>query len=256
MSKGTLLRIEHGSIHDGEGIQTVVFLKGCPLRCLWCSTPESQKMEPEAFGSKSYGRIIDSDDLMVEIMKDSIFFFHSRGGVTVSGGEPLMQPDFVREILMKSHASGIPTTMETSMYGSPETVSSLIEHLDLLYMDIKHLDSDRHREITGVSNERILSNIKLAASAEKGPKIVVRMPVIPTINDNDENMRALGRFCSGLKKLDRIELLPYHRLGITSYETMGLEYALNDIERPSGEYMERKAALVREAAPDLTVTVK
>lgn len=256
MSKGTLLRIEHGSIHDGEGLQTVVFLKGCPLRCLWCSTPESQRMEPESYGSKSYGELIDSDELMKEIRKDSVFFFHSKGGVTVSGGEPLMQPDLVREILIKSHESGIPTTMETSMYGDPETVKSLIEHLDLLYTDIKHLDSSRHKEITGVGNEKILSNIRMAASADKGPKMVVRMPVIPTVNDDDENMKALGEFCRDLKNVDRVELLPYHRLGTVSYETMGIKYALDDIEIPTKEYMEGKAELVRTVAPDLTVNIK
>ena len=253
MSKGTLLRIEHGSIHDGEGLQTVVFLKGCPLRCLWCSTPESQRMEPQSVGGKDYGTIIDTEELMKEIIKDSIFYFHSNGGVTISGGEPLTQPEFVKELLIKSHAAGVTTTMETSMYARFEVVKPLLKHLDLLYTDIKHTDSARHKELTGVGNELILDNISRTSADKDAPEIVVRMPVIPTINDEDSNLRQLGRFCRDLPNIKRIELLPYHKLGLASYKRLGWEYALRDIESPSAERMEAVIATVQAEAPRIEV---
>ena len=256
-SRGTVLRIEHASIHDGEGIQTVVFLKGCPLRCAWCSTPEGQGPQPQTTAAgKTYGRVLDADELMREIEKDEVFFFHSGGGVTLSGGEALVQPGFVAEILKRCHWLGIRTTLESSLYASPEAIELVLPHLDLLYADIKHMDSGRHEALTGLGNELILANIRAVSAHRHRPDLIIRMPVVPSVNDEDENLRSLARFCSSLPNLKKVELLPYHRLGVASYRELRQEYALPTIKAPSKAHMEAKAKVVRSVAPDLDVAIR
>jgi len=257
VKKAIVLRIEHASIHDGEGIQTVVFLKGCPLHCAWCSTPEGVSPQPVTTAAgKTYGRPMDADQLMREIEKDEVFFFHSGGGVTLSGGEALVQPEFVAEIFQRCHHLGIRTTLESSLFASPEAIERVLPHLDLLYADIKHMDNERHEELTGLGNETILANIQAVSARTRGPGLIIRMPVVPSINDDDENLRSLARFCSGLARLQKIELLPYHRLGVTRYRELGREYPLHGIKAPSRDYMERKATVIRSEAPHLEVVVR
>ena len=256
MGKGTVLRIEHASIHDGEGIQTVVFLKGCPLRCLWCSTPESQSIELEAAGDKKYGQIMDADELMREIEKDGVFFYHSGGGVTISGGEPFIQADFVSEILSRCHYLGIGTTIESCMHADFGDIEPLLFDLDLLYADIKHMDSDKHEELTGVYNQVILANIKAVSAHANAPALIIRVPIVPSINDDEENLKMIAQFCSKLPNLKRIELLPYHRLGTIAYDNMGIEYTIRNIKPPSRDHMEGKAAIIRAAASQLKVDIR
>ena len=255
MSKGTILRIEQSSIHDGEGIQTVVFLKGCPLRCLWCSTPESQNPKVESAGDKTYGQEMTIDELMSEIEKDSIFFFHSGGGVTISGGEPFCQPAFVKEILTRCHYLGISTTMESSLYVDYDQIEPLLADLDLLYADIKYMDPQKHEELAGTDNNLILSNIKAISDHDKAPAMIIRIPIVPTVNDDEDNLKEVAEFCKGLKALKRIELLPYHRLGTGTYDLLGMEYKIKEIKPPSSEYMDEKIKIMQEAAPELTVAL-
>lgn len=256
-TQGTVLRIEHASIHDGEGIQTVVFLKGCPLRCTWCSTPEGLSPLPERTAAgKTFGRVMDADELMREIEKDEVFFFHSGGGVTVSGGEALVQAPFVAEILGRCHHLGIRTTMESSLHAPFSALELALPDLDLLYADVKHTDPGRHEELTGFDNRLILENLRALSARPRGPALIVRMPVVPSVNDDDENLRTLGRLCAGLRPLRKVELLPYHRLGVTMYREMGVEYALKELKAPSRGYMEAKAAVVRSAAPNVEVAVR
>ena len=245
---GTVLRIEKTSIHDGPGLRTVVFLKDCPLKCRWCSTPEAQSSSIE-FG---YGLIMTVGEVMKEISKDEIFYFHSGGGVTISGGEPLIQADFATEILKESKRRAINTALETSMFGDFSELSKLLPYLDTLYADIKHINTNAHRQFTGVGNELILDNIRAAADSFDG-EIRIRIPLVPTFNMTSENAEGIGKFCSDLGKVCEIELLPYHRLGVDTYRILGKEYSFSDIKTPELGELEAFADVVRENAKGVTV---
>lgn len=178
------------------------------------------------------------------------------GGVTLSGGEALAQPGFVAEICQRCHFLGIRTTLETSLHATPEALELVLPHLDLLYADIKHMDRDRHQALTGLDNVLILANLRAVSARRHPPALIIRMPVIPSINDEAENLRALAEFCTGLAPVQKIELLPYHRLSVSMYRELGQEYALHGIKTPSREYMVEKAMLVRSFAPNLEVITR
>lgn len=297
---GTVLRIERTSIHDGQGLRTVLFLKGCPLECRWCSTPESQGFQPEKGymserctgcgtcvqaclsqaitipqGSpgiiidqtkckdcfvcvdkcpkgalKKYGNTMSVEQVMKEICKDEIFYFHSGGGITISGGEPLSQPGFVAEILRQCRSLGIHTAIETSLYAPWESIEKVLPWLDVLYVDIKHMDGGLHKQWVGADNETILCNLGKIDGTKYPLEIIVRIPMIPGVNDTDTNLMQAVQFCSSLKKLKDIELLPYHRLGTDTYRHLGREYSLKDLLPPSRDRIsERKeyvAKLLKE----------
>ncbi len=239
--EGTVLRIEKSSIFDGDGLRTVVFLKGCPLRCKWCSTPESYKKQIESTldGTITYGKIMTVEEVMTEIRKDSLFYFHSGGGVTLSGGEILLQPEFAYNILRRSCYEGINTAIESSFYADWEKIEPILDCLDTAFIDMKVFDSDKHKAFTGVANDLILSNIEKAGK-EKRPnlKIIIRRPLIPGVNDSKEELEGLGKFLSELKGVDSLQLLPYHRLGTDTYRKLGMDYPLKDIEVPSDEHIQ------------------
>ncbi len=239
--EGTVLRIEKSSIFDGDGLRTVVFLKGCPLRCKWCSTPESYKKQIESTldGTITYGKIMTVEEVMTEIRKDSLFYFHSGGGVTLSGGEILLQPEFAYNILRRSCYEGINTAIESSFYADWEKIEPILDCLDTAFIDMKVFDSDKHKAFTGVANDLILSNIEKAGK-EKRPnlKIIIRRPLIPGVNDSKEELEGLGKFLSELKGVDSLQLLPYHRLGTDTYRKLGMDYPLKDTEVPSDEHMQ------------------
>lgn len=242
---GMVLRIERSSVHDGDGFRTVIFLKGCPLTCRWCSTPESQSGAIEAFGSTTYGSVMSVDDLMGEVRKDSIFYFHSGGGLTLSGGEPLVQADFAASLLRQARYEGISTAIETSLSVPFSQVGKVLPHLDIIYADLKHIDPDRHREYCGVDNGRILDNLRRIDERAAKVKFVIRMPLIPGINDDEDTLRGVGAFCAGLKNLTCVQLLPYHRLGMDTYRKMGLPYPLADIQAPDEAHMEACRGIIR-----------
>lgn len=241
-TKGMVLRIHKSSIYDGDGLRTVVFTKGCPLGCLWCSTPESQKMEKETTldGETLYGREMTVEEVMVEVRKDIPFYFHSGGGMTVSGGEPLMQAKFVRTLTRRACWEGIDTAMETSLYGAWDHVREISTCLNTIFIDNKLMDEDRHRAYTGVSNKLILENTKRLAELEMDNlKIVIRRPLVPGVNDSQEDLQALGKFLEGLPAIDHLQLLPYHKLGTDTYRKLGRNYQLSGVEIPAHEEMER-----------------
>ncbi len=248
--RGKVLRIEKASIHDGEGLRTVVFVKGCPLRCVWCSTPESQSIEC----MMDYGYDATPESILKEIRKDEVFFFHSGGGVTISGGEVMLQSDFVRDILAGCKDDGLNTAIESSFFGSYEALEKLLPYLDTVFVDFKIANDELHRKYTGVSNACIKENIKRMCSVFRG-KIHVRMPCIPTINMTEENMRLTAEFLRELDHVTDIELLPYHRLGVDTYKKLGKEYQLADVGTPSAEEMQSLASCLAGYDPGCDILI-
>ena len=250
MVMGRILRVEKCSIHDGDGLRTVVFLKGCPLRCAWCASPESQDSEFD-FG---YGEMMSAAELVTEITKDEIFYFHSGGGVTISGGEPLLQNEFCEAVLRECKKLAINTAIETCAFGDYEILERLLPFLDIVYADIKMMDNEKHIKWTGVSNETVLYNIRRMARNYSG-KLRVRLPLVPSINMDDNFIRAAAEFCETLDKLDFVELLSYHRLGLETYRKLNREYPLASIMPPSREDMEKARAAFSQIAPDIKVII-
>ena len=242
--RGTVLRIEKTSVHDGGGLRTVVFLKGCPLRCVWCSTPESQSSGTE-FG---YGKIMTAAEVVEEIAKDEIFYFHSGGGVTISGGEPLAQADFTAAILMEAKKRAVGAAIETCMHGSFADLQKILPYLDVLIADIKHIDSAAHKELTGVGNDLILENIRTAAEVFDG-EIILRIPLIPGLNMAAGNAEGIAGFCARLGRSVKIELLPYHRLGLETYRHLNRERDFLDVKTPTGREIKEFEDAMRGAAP-------
>jgi len=243
---GMVLRLEKCSIHDGDGLRTVVFLKGCPLRCAWCASPESQDSKLE-FG---YGKVKSAAELVAEIIKDEIFYYHSGGGLTLSGGEPLLQGEFCEAVLKQCKKMGINTAIETCAYGDYETLAKLLPFLDTVYADIKLVDDKEHIKWTGASNETILSNIRRMAQDFSG-NLRIRIPLIPTLNMGDSSIQAAAVFCQSLEKLDLVEFLPYHRLGLETYRKLNREYPLENIMPPGPETMANIRTVFAQAAPDV-----
>ncbi len=238
--KGMVLRLEKSSIYDGDGLRTVVFLKGCPLKCAWCSTPESQNREIETTkdGSITYGKEMTVEEVLVEVRKDSLFYFYSGGGMTVSGGEVLAQPDFLLALLRRSRFEGIDSAIETSFLGKWEVIEQALGTLDTAFVDLKMFREDKHRFYTGVSNQVILENIRKAGSKDFDNKLIIRIPLIPGVNDDQEELENIGRFLSELPYVHHLQLLPYHRLGTDTYRKLGRAYTLKDVQVPSEEHME------------------
>ncbi len=303
--KGSVLRIERTSIHDGPGLRTVLFLKGCPLRCRWCSTPESQRSDPEkgyarercigcgvcvrscpegalSFSAdrqkvctdsskcqkcflcvakcpqramKQYGSFMSVAEVVREITKDEIFFFHSGGGVTISGGEPLNQPDFTSEVLRECKERGIHTAIETALHAPWKSIEKVLPWLDVLFVDIKHMDQRNHKEWVGTGNSLIHDNIRRIDQSKYPVEIIVRIPLIPGINDSNANLLAVGEFCKSIHKLKEIELLPYHRLGVETYKNLEVDYRLKDMEPPSLERIMDRANLLSKCNMSVPVRI-
>lgn len=251
---GKVLRIEKTSIHDGEGLRTVVFLKGCPLKCKWCSTPESQYRYSHC--AAGYGKEMTVSEVVKEVSKDSIFFFHSGGGVTISGGEVLMQSEFAAEILKKCMMEGMQTAIETSLYGDYETkIRPLLPYLSAMYVDFKIYDDEKHQYYTGVSNELIKSNL-LRLQEEYQGNIHIRIPIIPGVNLSEENSRKTAEFLKPLTKIKDIELLPYHKLGIGTYRKMNVRYELSKVQTPEMSKMGRMAEVMKKTDSNRIVKIK
>jgi pyruvate formate lyase activating enzyme len=246
-TKGMVLRIERSSIHDGDGMRTVVFLKGCPLRCQWCSTPEGQgfQVEKTVDGTKTYGSEMSVSEVMQEVRKDSPFYFISGGGMTISGGEVLSQPDFSVALLKSAKAEGISTAIETSFFGKRETVAAMVPYVDTFYVDLKFVTPELHKKYCGVDNKIILDNIKFLDSQKGAFRVIIRTPLIPGINSGDEELKKIGTFCKNLKRMVHLQLLPYHSLGSVTYKKLGRKYLLEGMESPSPELMNHCREILR-----------
>jgi len=296
---GYIVNIQRFSIHDGPGIRSTVFLKGCSLHCFWCHNPESIGLKPDlqfypercigcgrcveacpngvhaiedgrrvlrrercqrcglctetcyAQALTLAGRRVSVEEVMEEVRKDSEFYRTSGGGVTLSGGDPCVQPEFSHAILAACHAEGIGTCVETAANCRWEDLAMVLSETDLVLLDVKHMDPIKHREATGVSNERIQANIRRLS--ELGLPFVPRVPVVPGVNDTPEEIGAIARFVAGLSGAQHLVLLPFHRLGEGKYRSLGLEYRASTLAAPTREHMESLAAEARRYGIEVRV---
>lgn len=292
MEKGLIFDIQRFSLHDGPGLRTLIFFKGCPLSCWWCSNPESHSslqeimfdarkcracgectaacqsgaLTRDAEGHFVYrpelctlcgdcveacpqqarrlvGREVTVDELMREIERDVPFFRRSGGGVTLGGGEPLLQAAFAQELLKACRERGIHTAMETSGYAAWPAVSRIGRLTDLLFFDIKHIDPAQHKRLSGVDNLTILSNLEKLCQVHTN--IVVRYPLIPGCNDKEADILAMASYVKRLGRLSEVELIPYHRYGEVKYVMLDREYRLSGLSIPGPEKVARACELIR-----------
>jgi pyruvate formate lyase activating enzyme len=300
--KGVVYDIQKYTLNDGPGIRTMVFLKGCPLRCLWCSNPESQVQEIQlshsaALCKRCYAclsicrfnalskdeyfaiKIDDSkctrcldclavcpagalqvmgkeatvSEVMAEISGDRIFYRKSHGGVTISGGEPFHQYGFLRSLLHVLHSKYIHTAIETTGSVEWEKIEQLLPDLDLILYDLKTTDSNLHREYTGRDNALILENLEKLDRFST--PIWLRVPVVPGLNDDDQNIMKIGEIAANSRNVRKICLLPYHKLGIHKYLRLGMSYQLSGVEPPSPETLSRLESLLKTQAPALEIQI-
>lgn len=230
MPEGVLFNIQRFALHDGPGIRTTVFLKGCPLRCKWCHNPES--LNPGV--SDGIGETMTAEQVMQEIEKEIIFYDESGGGVTFSGGEPLMQPDFLNVLMDKCREKDIHITLDTSGCVSPRVFDSLADKADLFLYDLKIIDDAGHKNFTGQSNKYALQNLETLS--KKGKKVIIRFPLIPGITDTNENVSAVADFVSRLKSIRDIDVLPYHETAQHKYRRLNIDYKMEGMMPPSPEH--------------------
>ena len=290
---GSIGKITKYAIHDGPGIRTAIFFKGCPLRCLWCCNPELQTFQPQILwlqescincslcvrtcASKAIseeeegrkhishdlcdfcrlcvdrcpgealqlsGRYVTVDEILREIGQDAIFYQRSAGGITLTGGEPLSQPDFAYELLRryKTEEKGLHASIETCGHAEWSTLSHVLKYVDLVLLDLKHMNSQIHQQLTGVGNELILDNASRMAKLPK--KIVIRVPVVVGYNDDEENIEKTAAFARSLTGVEELDILPYHRLGEPKYKRLGKEYPLQGTVSCSPEHVDSLRKIV------------
>lgn len=301
--KGRVLNIQRYCGEDGPGTRTTVFVKGCSLRCKWCSNPESIKLKPELdFNRKTckgaaecgiclkdpfpqgafyvmegeddkvhpnwdlanscteelaqlcptgaigiFGKEMTAGEVLTEVLKDESMYRNTGGGVTISGGECLLQPDFTAAILRGAQESGLHTAIETAGNVPWEYMEKVLQHVDLMLHDNKLMNSERHKKWTGVGNERLLENFKKAYETFPNIEFITRTPTIPGINADEGHIRAVLDFIKPYKNVIDYELLPYHRFGLGKYQFLGKVYELQDYETPSPELLAHLRGLIDKA---------
>lgn len=240
-TKGRIFDIQRYSIHDGTGIRTICFLKGCVLRCKWCCNPESQEYGIQQMTvqgrAKTIGRDVTVREVLEIVEKDRSYYRRSGGGLTLSGGESLCQPEFARDLLRAACEKGINTAMESMGCAPYEVIEQILPYLDHYLLDIKHTNGKKHEAFTGKSNELMLENARRIAFS-KQTRLSIRVPVIPTFNDTPEEIREIAVFADKLPGVEDIYLLPYHRLGQDKYEGLGRKYEMPEILPPEQEQMQ------------------
>ena len=288
--EGLIANLQDYSVHDGSGLRSVLFLKGCPLKCKWCQNPECMDFDIEimfmqplcvgclkckevcpagAIRSEGYridrekcikcGACVDrcpnkalkkigfrmtAEEISNLIERYKVFYKNSdNGGVTISGGDPVFQAEFAVEVLKACHAKGIHTAIETSAYAPEHVFLSLVENVDLLLADIKHMDPEKHKEGTGVSNEPILRNFRSWSKMENRPPCVIRVPLIPGFNDDEENIK---RTCEFVKEvgLEQIDLLPFNILPDSKYRELGIEWVFTGVDSQDKEHLAKLSEIV------------
>ena len=240
-TKGRVFDVQRYSIHDGPGIRTIVFLKGCVLRCKWCCNPESQEYRIQNMKVLGENKVIGYDttvrEMIEEVERDRPYYYRSGGGMTLSGGECLCQPDFARDLLRAAKERGINTALESMACAPFETIETILPYLDLYLMDIKHTNPAKHKEFTGRANDLMMENARKVALSGKC-KLIIRVPVIPTFNDTVEEIQGIASFADTLPGVEQLHLLPYHRLGQDKYIGLGRPYLMEGILPPTAEHMQ------------------
>ena len=242
---GRIFDVQKFSVHVGPGVRTIVFLKGCFLRCKWCCNPESQSYDIQTMmqngKAKTIGRDVTVEEVINIVKQDMPYYRRSGGGMTLSGGEMLCQSDFAYALLRTAKENAINTAVETTGFAPYEKIEKLLPYIDTVLMDIKHINSAKHQAFTSQPNERILENaVKIAQNAKK---LIIRVPVIPTFNDTEEEIAAIAQFASGLQGVREIHLLPYHRFGKDKYDGLGREYGMGDLPSPTDAHMQSLKAV-------------
>lgn len=252
---GLVFNIQRFCIQDGPGIRTTVFLKGCPLRCAWCHNPESHSREVEVMHENGKAEIcgtyMTTQEIMDEVLKDQVFYENSGGGLTLSGGEPLMQADFIYELLKTAKQKRLHTCMETCGFAPKETVLKIAEFTDLFLYDWKITDEKLHEEYTGVNNKTILENLKAIDAA--GKKIVLRCPIIPGINDTQDHFLGIANVANAFENILAVEIEPYHSLGTNKYIKLGKADLVKSFAQPTEQQTENWIAQIQKQT---TVVVK
>ena len=250
-TKGRIFDIQRYSIHDGNGIRTIVFLKGCNFRCRWCCNPESQDFDIEPMIVQGEKKIIGRDVTVKEVMdiveKDRPYYRRTGGGLTLSGGECLCQPKFATDLLRAANENGIHTAIETIGHANQEVIAGILPYLDQCLMDIKHMDTEKHKEYIGWGNEKLLDNARFIADSRM-TELNIRVPVIPGFNDSPEEIYDIAAFVRSLKNVKRMYLLPYHRLGQDKYAGLGRQYMMGDIIPPSNKRMNKLLEIASEVS--------
>lgn len=297
MEHGTIFNIQKFCINDGPGIRTSVFMKGCPLDCIWCHNPESKSAKMEIFydarkcimcggcalacenhchsfdsqhifnrtdcircgkcadvcaadALEKVGKLVSVDEVMEEVMKDEIFYKNSGGGMTLSGGEPMAQFKFTHALLTEAKAKGLHTCIETCGYSLWENYEKIVPLVDIFLFDYKITDPELHKKYTGVSNERILSNLKKLD--DEGAAVILRCPIIPTVNDTEDHLSGIAQTANSLKNVLEINIEPYHPLGSSKASMLDREYALDELTFPDNDTVENWMEIIRSKT-DVTV---
>lgn len=250
-TKGRIFDIQRYSVHDGTGIRTIVFLKGCVLRCKWCCNPESQEYEIQTMMVQEKpvitGRDVTVEEVMDTVLKDTAYYRRTGGGLTLSGGESLCQPEFAKNLLRAAKEEWISTAMESMGCAEYEVIEKILPYLDQYLLDIKHMNTEKHKDFTGKRNELMLENARKIAESGM-TELSIRVPVIPTFNDTPEEIREIARFSDQLPGVKKIYLLPYHRLGQDKYEGLNREYQFRGILPPTAEHMDMLKRCVEQSS--------
>lgn len=238
--KANVFSIKKFAVHDGPGIRTTVFFTGCLLHCPWCHNPESQA----DYKNGDVGNFKTLTELIEIIQKDVAFYDESGGGVTISGGEPLIQHKFLLEFIKELKKREIHIALDTTGFIDPETFKTIAKYIDLFLYDLKFVNENKHKEYTGVSNKIIKTNFEYLSKMNM--KVWVRFPMIPTFTDDEENIREIGLFIKGRNNIDRISVLPYHSLGSHKYEKLGKEWKMKNIKTPNVERIKTVCSVFEE----------
>ena len=300
MTSGFIFDVKRFALHDGPGLRTTLFMKGCSLSCLGCHNPEGQGVGPELIfrpdrctvcgdcipacphealslangqlevdrtlcemagkcveaclpgALEIVGRKLSVDEALEILEDDRIYYDESRGGVTLSGGEPFSQPEFLKEVLIGCRERDLKAVLDTCGHVAPDLFKEIAPLANHLLFDLKLLDEERHEAFTGVHNRWILENLRWAATLSS-PSLTVRIPLIPGVNDDRENLQATAEFLAGLLAPPTVDLLPYHRLGVDKYERMGREYELSDIEPPPTDQLDVAVRFLEDSGLSVTV---
>lgn len=287
MRSGLVFNVQRFSLQDGPGVRSTVFMKGCPLACAWCHNPESQSPESEIIRMRhrcmlcglcssreleqpvgqsrgqadveacptgalqTVGEKISLSTLVKTLLRDRIFFDESGGGVTFSGGEPLLQAPFVIEALKRLRQEGVHTALDTCGFARWQDLRDAATQASLILYDLKLMDEARHQAATGASNRPILQNLK--ALTEVHDNLWIRIPIIPGVNDDDDNLRATAEFLVPLQGIRQVDLLPYHPTGEAKFARVGMTYTLHGTPSPSIQRLEAMAALFRARGLNATI---